>query len=74
MVDVITGVAGAPTEAGETPVLKAPYKVEVVAVPGLAIDVAPLVIARTLTTFTVPYEVVEKLFVTETVWVSIVPS
>ena len=63
----MTGVPGAPTDAGETALLKAPLIVEVVADPGLEIAVAPLVIALTLTVFTVPNEVVEKLFVAETV-------
>ena len=48
------GDAGAPTEAGDTSVLKAPKIVELVVLPGLVTEVAPEVIARTFTVLTVP--------------------
>ena len=74
IVDVIVGAAGAPTDAGETLALNAPRTVDVVVDPGFETAVAPLVVARTLTVFTVPYVEVLYRFVAETVYVSVVPS
>ena len=54
IVEIIDGVPGAPIDAGETSLLNGPYTVLVVVDPGLDTAVAPEVIARTLTVFSVP--------------------
>jgi hypothetical protein len=59
IVEVTVGEAGKPIDAGETLALNVPKIVDVVVEPGFDVDVAPEVIALTLTVLIVPKVLVE---------------